>query len=168
MPNSKFTDEMVEIISARSKRKTSAVLNIAHDLTSEQIEAFCNGIRAIIKAHPQTRKDGYHVYFDGVSEISLVILITFYTAATSKHQDLRIKHEINLDIWRLAEKMGIKFAFPIHDTHIFLHDSKGPTLTPSPSRENLEKIAASFAPKGHAVVPPGPRVGEAYFAERSL
>lgn len=164
IPNSKFTDSLVENTSARKSRKTKAEIFVTYDTTPDQIEAFCNGVRAIIKSHPQTRKDKYDVHFSGFGESALKISISFFIFAKGDSEENRSRHEIYLDIWRLAEKMGVQFAYPIHDFH--LHSEQLRAVQPKPSQEALTDAANFFAPSGKGVIPPGPRMGEGYFPEK--
>lgn len=127
VPNSKFTDEIVENFTARKYRFTNAELSVAHETTPEQIEEFCNGIRLIITAHPLTRKDLLQAYFAGYTETSLKIMINFYTPVKTLTEELRIRHEIYLAIRRLADKIAIQFSTPQNVTNIYADALAGGT-----------------------------------------
>ncbi|UCF35088.1 MAG: mechanosensitive ion channel family protein, partial [Phycisphaerales bacterium] len=78
----------------------------------EKIEAFCEGIRELVRLHPYTRKDYYHVYFNEFSASSLDILLYIFFDAPDWATELRERHYLFLDILRLAQRLGVEFAFP--------------------------------------------------------
>jgi MscS family membrane protein len=166
VPNSKFTDSVVDNLGARKYRRILAELGLAYGTEPDQMEIFCNGIRAIIKAHPQTRKDVYEIHFSGYGDFSLKIMLYFFAEVSSWSEELRCRHEIYLDILRLAKKINVKFAFPTQTLHIeSMTIPSEPKPKIIPSEDDLKNAAAYFAPNGQGVIPPGPRLGKPYFAK---
>ncbi|MCA9506792.1 MAG: mechanosensitive ion channel family protein [Myxococcales bacterium] len=165
VPNSKFTDSIVDNMGARKYRRTVAELGISYNSDPELIEAFCNGIRAIIKAHPLSRKDFYEVSFNAFGDFSLKIQVYFFMEVKKWSDEIRGRHEIYLDIVRLAKKMGVSFAFPTQSLHIesMALAAKKESIA-HPPKEELKTIAAQFGPEGENVIPHGPRLGKGYFA----
>lgn len=112
IPNSKFTDEMVENITARRKRRTNTAINISYETKPAHIDAFCEAIRGLLFAHSKIISESCEVNLAGYEENAPKIVVTFFCLAESQGEELRIRHEIFLEIWRRAEKMGIKFWQP--------------------------------------------------------
>ncbi len=75
VPNSRLTTATVDNMGRRRYRRIKAVLNVEYSTTPEQLNAFCEGIRELIRRHPYTRKDYYHVYFNEFAGSSLNILL---------------------------------------------------------------------------------------------
>ena len=75
-------------------------------------------MRQIIRSHPYTRKDYYHVYLNGFGASSLDVLLYCFLAAPDWSTELREKHRLFADILRLAEKLGVSFAFPTQTLHM--------------------------------------------------
>lgn len=75
LPNSRFTNSAVDNMGQRQFRRFKTSICVHYDTTPEQIDAFCEGIRELIRRHPYTRKDYYHVYFNDFNDSSLNILL---------------------------------------------------------------------------------------------
>ena len=118
-----------------------------YDTTPEQLDAFCEGIRELIRQHPNTRKDYFLVHFNDFGANSLDILLYFFVNCPSWEIELRDRQRILTDIMRLANELGVKFAFPSRTVHLFTEPSASePVSIDAPSemgRELAAKIAAS-------------------------
>lgn len=163
VPNGKFTDAIVDNYGMRKYRRTSTTLGLTYDTPPERIEAFCNGVRAILKAHPAVRKDYYEVHFAGFGDFTLNIMLYFFFTVGSWTEELRARHEIYLDLLRLADELGVSFAFPTQTLHVDSVAEARPPPERSPlDKAALEKRVAAFGPGGAGVIEPGPRVGERF------
>ncbi|MBC60946.1 MAG: hypothetical protein CMP11_00670 [Zetaproteobacteria bacterium] len=166
VPNNRFTEVSVDNIGLRRYRRTRTSIGVVYNTSPDKIEAFCNGIRVILKAHPKTRKDYYEVHFTGFGDFSLNILVYFFLETSSWSDELRSRHEVYLDILRLAQKLSVEMAFPTQTLHF--HDaSKSPV---EKERDlgvgELEKSVAEFQSHGKEYIAPGPRLGEAYYSQK--
>ncbi len=112
MPNSKMVNTQVDNYGARRYRRTRVMLSITYNTPPEKIDAFCEGIRELVRLHPQTRKDYYHVYFNQFAASSLDILLYIFFEVPDWSTELRERHRLFVDILRLAERLGVEFAFP--------------------------------------------------------
>lgn len=167
VPNSKFTDSVVDNMGARQYRRNLSELGIAYDTSPEQIEAFCNGIRAILKAHAKIRKDYYEIHFSGYGDYALKIMLYFFMKVSGYSEEMRVRHEIYLDILRLARKLDISFAFPTQTLHVeTMAKAREITRKEKPSLEEMKVALNSFAPGGNEVIDYGPRLGEGYFPQK--
>jgi len=165
VPNGLFTDAIVDNYGLREYRRCFTKLGLMYSSTPEQIEAFCDGVRGIIQAHPLTRKDYYEVHFSGYGESGLEVMLYFFFRVDSWSDELRGRHEIFLDVWRLAQELGVGFAFPTRTLHIDSQATPGqPFTSDAPSVSTLKQTVASFGPGGSAVVAPGQRVHPGFFA----
>jgi small-conductance mechanosensitive channel len=97
---------------ARTYRRISTMVSITYDTTPGKIEAFCEGIRGLIRNHPYTRKDYFHVWLNQFSSSSLDIILYCFLVTPDWSTELRERHRLFLDIIRLAHDLGIEFAFP--------------------------------------------------------
>jgi MscS family membrane protein len=165
VPNGKFTDAVIDNYGMRTYRRCFTTLSLTYDTTPEQIEAFCDGARAIIKAHPLTRKDYYEVHFSGYGESGLNVMLYFFFKVSSWSEELRSRHEVFLDLWRLARDVGVSYAFPTRTLHLDTQAAPSPRSPPTrPDLEELRAAVSSFGPGGSSVVPPGPRVTAGFYA----
>lgn len=112
VPNSKMVNTQIDNYGARQYRRNRFVLSVTYSTPPERIDAFCEGIRELIRLHPYTRKDMFHVYFNAFAGSSLDVLVYMFFDAPDWGTELREKHYLFLDVLRLADKLGVDFAFP--------------------------------------------------------
>ena len=84
----------------------------------KQMETFISGIKEIIQQNPYTRKDGYHVVFNGYGDFSLNVLLYVFLEAPDWSVELNEKQNLFLEIMKLAQKTGVEFAFPTQTLHV--------------------------------------------------
>lgn len=112
VPNSRFIGQHVENFGARRKRRIKTALSLTYDTPPESIQAFCEGVREIIRRHPYTAKDSYNVWFSNYGAASLDVDLICFITTTDFATFMRERHRLFLDILRLAQDLGIGFAFP--------------------------------------------------------
>ncbi|MAO22505.1 MAG: mechanosensitive ion channel protein MscS [Phycisphaerae bacterium] len=118
VPNATLVRAKVDNYGRRKYRRFKTMINVTYDTPPEKIEAFCAGIREIIKLHPYTRKDYYHVWLNNFGPHSLDILVYMFFECPDWSIELREKHRFMLDVIRLADRLGVEFAFPTQTLHV--------------------------------------------------
>ena len=118
IPNGMLTNVQIDNMGKRNFRRYSTKLGVQYDTPPEKIEAFCEGIRQIIIGHKWTRKDYFHVYFNGMGASSLDILLYVFWEVPDWKSELAERHRLLLDILRLGNEMNIDFAFPTQTLHL--------------------------------------------------
>jgi MscS family membrane protein len=147
LPNSLLTTAIVDNMGRRRYRRITATLGVQYDTRPEQIEAFCEGIRELLRRHPYTRKDYYHVYLNGFSDSSLDIMLYCFVECPDWSVELREKHRLFVDIIKLAEALGISFAFPTRTLHMY-REEHAPDATSADLAEadqTGQRLAAQIA-----------------------
>lgn len=150
VPNYTFTDNDVDNMGARSWRRYSTTLGLSYATTPEQMQAFVEGVRAIIRANPGMRKDYYIVEFKEFGPSSLDVMLYSFIAARDWNEEMRVRHVLNLDIIRLAQRLQVEFAYPTQTLHI---DSGPGQPFPAPASPPPDQLAAAvddFGPDGAA------------------
>ncbi|MFP6584278.1 MAG: mechanosensitive ion channel domain-containing protein [Candidatus Hydrogenedentota bacterium] len=112
VPNSALTTAVIDNYGQRRYRRIKMDINITYDTPPEKIDAFCEGIRELIRQHPYTRTDYFHVYLNDFGPSSLDILLYCFLECPEWSTELRERHRLLLDIIRLAKNLGVEFAFP--------------------------------------------------------
>jgi MscS family membrane protein len=112
VPNSKFITATVDNMGERRYRRLSCKLSLTYDTPPDRIEAFCEGIRELVRQHPYMRKDYYHAYLNEFAASSLDVLLYVFWETPEWSTELRERHRFMLDILRLAQRLGVEFAFP--------------------------------------------------------
>jgi MscS family membrane protein len=159
VPNGALLTAKVDNLGARRYRRISTKLSLTYDTPPEKIDAFCEGIREIIRQHPYTRKDYYHVYFNEFDDASLNVLLYCFHEAPDWGTELRERHRLFSDILRLAKQLEVEFAFPTQTIHLFQEakdeGSQDKPLPSDPGKVGREK-AGEIIKKGglHGAVPP--------------
>jgi MscS family membrane protein len=165
VPNAKFTEANIDNYGQRQYRRTFVTLNLTYDTRPEQIQAFVEGIRAILQANPNTRKDYYEVHFSAFGAHSLDVMVYFFFKVPSWSAELRERHNVYLEILRLAHELGVTFAFPTQTVHVesLAMAAERPKADP-PGLAALAGVVEAFGPGGQKAQPATPCVTEGYFA----
>ena len=132
VPNATLVRAKVDNYGRRRYRRFKTHIAIAYDTNPDTIEAFCEGIRTLIRVHPYTRKDYYHVWLHQMGASSLDVLLYMFLETPDWQTELRERHRILLDIIRLANKLQVEFAFPTQTIHLRQDDATLPDPAPTP------------------------------------
>ncbi len=134
IPNGNLVRAVVDNYGKRKYRRFKTHLGLTYDTPPAKIEAFCEGVRELIRRHPFTRKDYYHVWLNEFSASSLDVLVYMFYETPDYQTELRERHRLLLDIIRLADRLGVQFAFPTQTLHMF-SESHEAAHTPAPPPE---------------------------------
>jgi MscS family membrane protein len=118
VPNSRFIAAHVDNMGARRYRRIKTMVTLAYATPPLRIEAFCEAVRELIRKHPYTRKDYYHVYLNELSASSLDVLVYCFVETPDWSTELREKHRLYLDILKVAAGLGVEIAFPTQTLHV--------------------------------------------------
>lgn len=129
VPNGKLADATIDNHGLRQYRRFFMHIAITYDTPPDLIEVFVVGLRRIVEDHPQTRKDFYIIEFNEMGDFSLKIMLYVFFAVPTWGEELRARHEVLIEIVRLAEKLGVRFAFPTQTLHMETFPDKS-SLTP--------------------------------------
>ena len=112
IPNSKLSEIVINNSGLRLFRRYNTTLGLRYDTPPELIDAFTKGVKEIILAHPDSKKDAVLVEFVefGASSLNVMVNMYFNTLAWGAMQES--KHQIHLGIIKLAKELGVDFAFP--------------------------------------------------------
>jgi len=131
VPNSTIMNARVDNMGRRRYRRISCKISVTYNTPPEKLEAFCEGIRELIRTHPYTRKDYFHVYVNEFAGSAINILLYCFHETPEWGTELRERHRLFLDIVRLARNLGVEFAFPTQTVHLH-HESSPPATPPAP------------------------------------
>ena len=118
VPNGKIADAILDNHGLRQYRRFYTTLTVTYDTPPELIDEFVKGLREIVLAHPDTRKDMFHVYFNNLSSYSQDIMFYIFFEVPNWGEELRCRHEILVQIVKLANSIGVRFAFPTQTLHM--------------------------------------------------
>jgi MscS family membrane protein len=112
LPNSNLISSAVDNYGARRFRRWNTKLGIAYDTPPERVEAFCEGLRELVRCHPATRKDYFHVYLSAFGDSALEVLLYVFFETPDWGAELAARHRLALDVLRLADSLDVELAFP--------------------------------------------------------
>jgi len=129
VPNGVLADRTIDNHGLRIYRRFYTTLAITYDTPPKLIEVFIEGLNKIVKDHPHTRKDKYHIFLNDLGNFSLNIMFYIFFTAPNWALELQYRHEIILQILSLAEELNVRFAFPTSTLHMETFPDKT-SLTP--------------------------------------
>ena len=124
IPNANLTTAVVDNMGRRRYRRIKTMLGLEYGTSPERVAAFCEGVRELLRRHPYTRKDYYHVYLNQLSASSLDVLLYCFIECPDWSVELRERERLFLDILKLAEELGVSFAFPTRTLHMLQEDTR--------------------------------------------
>lgn len=146
VPNANMISATVDNFGRRRYRRWSTHLAITYATPPDAIEAFCEGIRELVRRHPFTRKDAFEVHLNRLGTSSLDVLLYIFFDAPDWSTELRERHRLALDILRLGHQLGVEFAFPTQTVHV---QHEGETR-PHPATEGYDTVVAEALERGRA------------------
>lgn len=156
VPNSILANTEIDNLGRRRRRRLNTTLNLTYDTSPEQIEAFVEGIKAIIKSTEEINQTNYEVHFNGYGAHSLDILVYLFFEVKDWSSQLQLQHNFLLDVMRLAKEVGVEFAFPTQTLHVdsFYRDEPRKASEERTDEELVSAIYA-FGPDGKLLNPHG-------------
>ncbi|USN99520.1 MAG: mechanosensitive ion channel family protein [Phycisphaeraceae bacterium] len=151
VPNATLVRATVDNYGRRRFRRFKTHIALTYDTRPEKIEAFCEGVREIIRLHPYTRKDYFHVWLNKFGDCSLDVLVYMFHECPDWGTELRERHRFMLDVLRLGERLGVSFAFPtqtIEFKNLDLAEPGGPASDPARESEMNARRAGLEAARG--------------------
>jgi MscS family membrane protein len=140
VPNSNLINASVDNYGQRRYRRWSTFLSLTYDTPPEKIEAFCEGLRELIRQHPNTRKDYFEVHLNRFSAASLDVLLYVFFTVPDWSAELRERHRLGTDILRLAVDLGVEFAFPTQTLYLKRPEMASQLPPTAGTDEYLEQI----------------------------
>jgi MscS family membrane protein len=129
LPNSILVKTKVNNYGQRSYRRWSTKIGLLYETRPEQVEAFCEGLRELVRMHPYMRRENYQVYLNDFGDSGIEILVYVFWSTPDWSTELRERHRYMLDMMRLAEALGVSFAYPTQT--VYLARSPGTPESPS-------------------------------------
>lgn len=159
VPNSQVATTDIDNYGMRQYRRLKTVLNLTYSTTPEQMEAFVEGIKAIVKANKNFRQDFYEVHFNSFGAHSLDVLVYVFFKVPDWSTELQQRHNFLLEVLRLAKEVGVEFAFPTQTLHVdSFHKDEPRKVGKQQSEEELASSVTEFGPNGSKGKPEGLRI----------
>lgn len=161
IPNSQITNANVDNLGARPRRRIKLTLGLQYRTPPDKLAAFVEGVRAILAAHPLVQRS-YEVHVYDLSASSIDVLVYYHVVTPGWHEELVARSQNLLEFLRLAEQLGIGFAFP--STSVYVESTPDHPLAKEarvPLSE-LREVFDGFGPRGGLARPLGPDFGRSW------
>lgn len=159
VPNSQVATTDIDNYGMRQYRRLKTVLNLTYSTTPEQMEAFVEGLKAIVKANKNFRQDFYEIHFNSFGAHSLDVLVYVFFNVPDWSTELQQRHNFLLEVLRLAKEVGVEFAFPTQTLHVdsFFKD-QAREVGEAKTEEELATGVHAFGPGGTKGKPDGLKI----------
>jgi MscS family membrane protein len=162
VPNSKVADSVVDNMGERAFRRFKLNLGLAYATPTPRIQAFVEGVRAILAANEAIEYDITQVYLNNFGPSSLDVLVYAFLDVPDWSQELEHRHNLLLEFHRLAEALEVEFAFPTQTVHVGTMPGKAASKVADASNTDLAAIVKSFGPGGSQGRPGGDYLTDAF------
>jgi len=135
VPNADLTTATIDNMGRRRYRRTRCNLSITYSTPPDRIEAFCEGVRELIRRQPHTRKDNYNVWVGEFAASSIDVVLNCFHEIPEGVNEFEERHRLFMDILNLAARLGVEFAFPTRTIHVARPDHTEQPL-PRPPGDN--------------------------------
>ncbi|MEE2829322.1 MAG: mechanosensitive ion channel family protein [Myxococcota bacterium] len=164
VPNSAVADGAIDNMGKRRYRRFKTTLGLTYDTSADQMQAFVEGVRASILASPYTRSDSYEVHFNSMGDFSLNVLVYAFFDVETWREELQGKHNLMLEWMRLAEELGLSFAYPTQSIQVETLEAQGQGKgTGQRPREDYASLIRSYGPEGDRSTPQTPHFTEGFW-----
>lgn len=110
LPNSTFTKNPIENVSAEPSRKVSYQIGLTYDTTGAQIQQGIDILKGILKDYEQQVEDAEWTMFESFGDFALGITFTY---KIRKDQDIpQVTTDVNLAVLNRFNEAGLEMAFP--------------------------------------------------------
>lgn len=118
VPNSKLVTSNIENMGRRRARRLRTFLSLVYSTPPDKVTEFVGSIRRLLDEHPHVVADRSHVRFFDYAPSSLNVLLQVFFDAENWAHELELRERLLLDVWRIADEIGVEFAFPTQTIHL--------------------------------------------------
>jgi MscS family membrane protein len=112
LPNNVLANMAIDNYGMRGSRRFKIFLMMDYGVPVLKLEEFCSRVRYLCKIHPLMDGDNAQVYINDMSEKSVNILVNVFFKTQDGNIELEERHKLIVEILKLANEIGVRFAFP--------------------------------------------------------
>ncbi len=110
IPNSNLTGTTVDNLGARRWRRFATAIALRVTTRPARLEAFCEGVRELLRRHPLVAADRIAVFVGDVDGAKVEVHVGAVLNTRDAAVEQRERHRLLMDIIRLAARLRIEFA----------------------------------------------------------
>lgn len=116
IPNSDLSKSRIQNFKRMERRRVVSVIGVTYSTPIAIMEQLPGMLREIIEAIPETQVDRSH--FRGFGDSALELEFVYFALSREYGQFMDIQQQVNLEIMRRFEKLGVSFAFPSRSIYV--------------------------------------------------
>ena len=115
VPNKQMVDSIVDNLTLRTQRKGELRLELGPSATAGQLDELIAGIKKILI---KDRVENSSAFLNDITASAFLINVDYFTAPITLEEFNTIRQQVNLDVLRLLEKMGLSVAGASTDVRV--------------------------------------------------
>ncbi len=123
IPNGTIANQSLTNLGVRKMRLFNPPIGLMYNSSSDKIQAFIEGLRNLADSHHMIHPYGKYIHLKGLSDSSIDIFFKVYIDTNAYAEELKIKEELTFSIMKIAEEVGVSFAFP--STSVYIEQMPG-------------------------------------------
>jgi len=118
MPNGTIDNKQINNRGVGESRMLNISIGVLYVTPPDLIETFIERLRALVQEHEMTKNDPSYVHLREFAASSINIMFRCYITVNSFPEELQIKEDLLFKIMRVAEEIGVEFAYPTTMVHL--------------------------------------------------
>lgn len=110
VPNTKFTDSILENVSQEPSRRVRHELGLVYDTPNAKIEEAIMLLRAVVKDHVADLETEHAAYFSTFKDSSLTLVFIYHIRKGK--EIFNVQTRVHLDVLARFRAAGLEFAYP--------------------------------------------------------
>ena len=115
VPNKQMVDSVVDNLTLRTQRKGELRLELGLSTGSAQLDALIAGIKGILV---KDKVENSTAFLNDITGSAYLINVDYFTSPITQDEFNAVKQQVNLDVLRLMEKMGLSIAGSSTDVRV--------------------------------------------------
>ena len=128
VPNKQMVDSIVDNLSLRTQRKGELRLELSLSTSSGTLDKLIDGIKEILR---KDKVENSSAFLNDISGSAFLVNVDYFTSPVTQDEFNAVKQQINLDVLRLLESLGISIAGASTDIRITGDGNTGDVNKPS-------------------------------------
>jgi len=112
VPNATLAAATIDNRGRRRQWLFKTTFGVTFDTSPEKLDAFVAGVKEVVRSHPAGKDGGLFCAVVNFGESAIEVELVIYLSVNSGAEERDAKHNILLNVMRLADRLGVSFAFP--------------------------------------------------------
>ncbi len=143
VPNGTIANQVITNLGVRVYRLFQTDIGITYDTPPNLIEQFVRGLHELVEAHPNAKDENAYIHVNSFGASAINIMFRIPIAVQDYGLELAVREDLMLGVIRLAETLGVRFAFP--STTMYVEQFPGKTSLSPTYVTDEEKVSTSIS-----------------------